>query len=83
MSEQALRGILTYIEAHKFDISDDLELTAVGCGDGSAVSTKNSAGDWQHIIKPSDEERINATVSAGGQVYALRVWLKFEKIVKS
>lgn len=83
MSEQALRGTLTYIEAHKFEISDDLELTAVGCGDESAVSTKDSAGDWDQIIKPSDNERINATVSAGGQVYALRVWLKFEKVAKS
>ena len=80
MSQQALSGTVTYIEAHRFEFQQEAKMTVVGVGDSSAVSTMNRTGEWQHIMKPKDSERISVTIPAGGQVFAVRVNIMFEEI---
>lgn len=83
MSDQALKGTPTFIDAHVFDITEDMRVTAVGKGESSSVSTKTSAGLWKHVKQPQDAEELSINVLGGEQVYAVKVWLKFEKITKS
>lgn len=71
---------MTFIEAHKFHVQQELEMTVVGVGDASAVSALNSSGEWLHNMKPKDSERLSVIIPAGAQVYAVRVYLKLEKV---
>lgn len=80
MSHQALSGTLTFIEAHKFDVQQEVKMTVVGVGDSSAVSALSNSGVWLHNMKPKDSERLSVIIPAGAQVYAVRVDLKFEKV---
>ena len=82
MSEQALKGVSTYIEVHIFDIAEDMKMTAIGEGESSSVSTRTSGG-WENNVQPNDKEEISINVPSGRQVCAMKVWLKFEKIGKS
>lgn len=82
MSDQALEGVLSFIEVHIFEIHEDMKMTAVGKEESSSVSTRTNAG-WEKVIQPNDKEEISINVASGRQVCAMKVWLKFEKIGKS
>lgn len=79
MSDQALQGVLTFIDIDIFEIGEAMKMTAVGKGKSSSVSTRTSDG-WDAVIRPNDEEEISIDVPRGRQVCAMKVWLKFEKI---
>lgn len=78
MSDQALKGILTFIDVHIFNVNEEMKVTAVGTSEPSSVSVKKSGGEWDRTIRPGDGEEKTLGVSAGDQCFAMNVWIKFE-----
>lgn len=79
MSDEALKGNLTFISAHVFNATEDWTVTAEGDGDESSLNIRLPNDDWGDNHQPADKEVIIFDVVANERIYATKVKLKIHK----
>jgi hypothetical protein len=79
MSDEALKGNLTFISAHVFNATENWTVTAVGEGNESSVTIRFPGDEWGDNHQPADKEEIKFAVATNERIYATKVKLKIEK----
>ena len=79
MSDEALKGNLTFISAHVFNATENWTVTAMGEGNESFVTIRFLSDEWGDNHQPADKDEIKFSIAADMRTYATKVKLKIEK----